>query len=160
MDQPIATIFYEEWQKYQDSLKSALAPLTAEQLNLRAAPHLRSVGEITRHIIAARANWFGRFLGEGDEAIKSYSLWDEPDEPERPAGELLSGLDVTWELMAEVLARWTPADLQKTFPRRWRGSDYELSRSWVVWHVLEHDLHHGGEVSLTLGVHGLQSPDI
>jgi uncharacterized damage-inducible protein DinB len=25
----------------------------------------------------------------------------------------------------------------------------------VVWHVLEHDLHHGGELSLTLGLHGI-----
>jgi uncharacterized damage-inducible protein DinB len=25
----------------------------------------------------------------------------------------------------------------------------------VVWHVMEHDLHHGGELSLTLGMHGM-----
>jgi len=27
----------------------------------------------------------------------------------------------------------------------------------VVWHVLEHDLHHGGEISLMLGLHRLQA---
>jgi hypothetical protein len=27
-----------------------------------------------------------------------------------------------------------------------------------VWHVLEHDLIHGGEVSLTLGMYGLATP--
>jgi len=26
--------------------------------------------------------------------------------------------------------------------------------------VLEHDLHHGGEVSLLLGMNGLQGPDL
>jgi uncharacterized damage-inducible protein DinB len=45
-------------------------------------------------------------------------------------------------------------------PRRWDGKIVDLSRAWVVWHVLEHDLHHGGELSLTLGMHGLQAPDI
>jgi hypothetical protein len=30
----------------------------------------------------------------------------------------------------------------------------------VVWHVLEHDLRHGDEISLALGNHGLQTPDI
>ena len=35
------------------------------------------------------------------------------------------------------------------------GHTSSKSRAWVVWHVLEHDLHHGGEVSLTLGVHGI-----
>ncbi len=28
-------------------------------------------------------------------------------------------------------------------------------RGWVVWHTLEHDLHHGGEISQILGSHGL-----
>src|SRR5438105_1590813 len=30
-----------------------------------------------------------------------------------------------------------------------------FTRAGVVWHVMEHDLHHGGELSLTLGMHGL-----
>ena len=30
-------------------------------------------------------------------------------------------------------------------------------RAWVVWRVLEHDLHHSDEISLTLGILGLQA---
>jgi hypothetical protein len=26
--------------------------------------------------------------------------------------------------------------------------------------VIEHDLHHGGEIGYSLGMHGLQAPDI
>jgi len=29
-----------------------------------------------------------------------------------------------------------------------------------VSHVLEHDLHHGGEIALTLGTNGLPAPDL
>jgi len=64
--------------------------------------------------------------------------------------------------MQDRLDRWTPADLAYTFPHddpEWRDS-HVTSRSWVVWHVLEHDLHHGGEVSLTLGINGLQAPQL
>lgn len=25
----------------------------------------------------------------------------------------------------------------------------------IIWHVLEHEIHHGGEISLVLGQHGL-----
>ena len=32
-----------------------------------------------------------------------------------------------------------------------------LSRAWILNHVMEHDLHHGGELALTLGMHGLKS---
>ena len=35
------TTFYTSWKEYQEHIKGALAPLTAEQLELRASPHLR-----------------------------------------------------------------------------------------------------------------------
>ena len=72
-----------------------------------------------------------------------------------PTGaELAEGLNRTWRLMADCLARWSPADLRQTFGGE---EDGEESRAWVVWHVLEHDLHHGGETSLTLGMHGIDA---
>src|SRR5438105_4649236 len=156
------TTFYSSWKEYQDHLKEAIAPLSTEQLALRAAPDLRSVGEIAAHIIGARVGWFNRFLGEraGDENISQLGLWDKSGTPAREATELVQGLDASWALMADALARWSSTDMQKTFKHDWRGDNYELSRSWVLWHILEHDLHHGGELSLTLGAHGLQAPDI
>jgi len=35
-----------------------------------------------------------------------------------------------------------------------------VSRSSAIYHLLEHDLHHGGEISLILGMNGLQGPDL
>ncbi len=34
------------------------------------------------------------------------------------------------------------------------------SRQWIIWHVLEHDIHHGGELSSILGAHGLAAVDL
>jgi uncharacterized damage-inducible protein DinB len=154
------SMFYTSWKEYQDRLKEVLAPLTAEQLSLRAAPGLRSVGENAVHIISCRAGWFSEFLGEeGGAEVKALASWDEdaPGSPTQPAAELVAGLDRTWQFMADCLSRWSPEDMQKTFPDDWDGKVVDLSRAWVVWHVLEHDLHHGGEVSLTLGMYGLQA---
>ncbi len=152
------TTFYTAWKEYQEHIKESLAPLTAEQLTLRAASDLRSIGENAAHIIGCRAGWFTEFLGEdGGADVLAFARWDEPGAPSRTAAELVQGLDGTWEFMADCLTRWSPADMQKTFPDDWDGKRVELSRAWVVWHVLEHDLHHGGEISLTFGMHGLQA---
>ncbi|HEU5439787.1 MAG TPA: DinB family protein [Ktedonobacterales bacterium] len=152
--------FYESWKGYQDHIKASLAPLTAGQLALRAAPGMRSIGENALHIIGCRMYWFTEFLGEdGGEALRAYASWNEaalaPGAPIPSAAELAQALDHTWQFMADCLARWSPADMRQTFPDDWDGQRVELSRAWVVWHVLEHDLHHGGEVSLTLGMYGL-----
>jgi uncharacterized damage-inducible protein DinB len=166
--------FSTSWKAYQDRLTAALAPLTAEQLALRAAPGLRSIGENALHIIGCRTYWFTEFLGEdGGAEMKAYARWNEValgapyaswnevalalGAPVPTAAELAQGLDRTWQFIADRLAHWSPADMQQTFPDDWDGTPVELSRTWVIWHVLEHDLHHGGEVSLTLGMHGIHA---
>lgn len=157
---PTLTTIYEYWKLYQDHLRDALAPLTPEQLALRAGPAQRTVGEIAAHIIGARAGWFTEFLGEDWGAAKEMSESDADGAPAPSGTELIRGLETTWQLMTDALARWTSEDMLKTFPREWRGEQYALSRSWVIWHLLEHDLHHGGELSLSLGIYGLTAPDI
>jgi uncharacterized damage-inducible protein DinB len=154
------TTFYTSWKEYQDRIKGTLAPLNASQLELRVASHLRSIGENAVHIIACRASWFSEFLGEdGGEEMKIYAGWEEATSasgaPVPTAAELAQGLDRTWQFMADCLARWSPDDMRQTFPDDWDGKQVDLSRAWVVWHVMEHDLHHGGELSYTLGMHGL-----
>ena len=159
-DQFTLTTFYTYWKEYQDRIKRAIAPLSAEQLEIRAAPHLRSIGEIVLHIVACRAYWFTDFLGaDCGEEMKVYAGWNaialKLGAPIPTTAELVQGLDHTWKFMADCLARWSSADMHQTFLDEWDGTTVELSRAWVVWHVMEHDLHHGGELSLTLGIHRL-----
>ncbi|GCE07244.1 DinB family protein [Dictyobacter aurantiacus] len=154
------TAFYSSWKEYQDHIKEALASISAEQLALRPAPHLRSIGETIMHIVACRAYWFAAFMDDVDgNEMKMYADWNE-DALQLGASiptiaELAHGLDHTWQFMAHHLARWSPEDMRKTFPDEYDGKQFDVSRAWVVWHVLEHDLHHGGELSLTLGIHDI-----
>jgi uncharacterized damage-inducible protein DinB len=148
--------YYKGWDNYQDLLTKAIAPLSAEQLTLRAAPHLRPIGLITAHIISARVWWFHNIMGEGHSDLASMADWDDDDAPPRSAAELVDGLEASWQMIQNVLALRTPADLDQTFQRR----SESVSRQWIIWHVIEHDLHHGGEISLTLGMNGLAALDI
>ena len=127
------TTFYSSWNTYQDHIKGALAPLTAEQLGLRAAPGLRSIGEIALHIIGCRAGWFTFFLGEdwGDEG-KAYADLDESSAPARTPDEMVQALDRTWQCMTDCLARWSPDEMRHTFPDDWDGKQVHLSRAWAA----------------------------
>jgi uncharacterized damage-inducible protein DinB len=35
-----------------------------------------------------------------------------------------------------------------------------FTRGWVVWHVIKHDLHHGGEIAYSMVMYGLKAADI
>ena len=36
----------------------------------------------------------------------------------------------------------------------------DIPLRWIVWHVLEHEIHHRGEIFLMLGLMGMEAPDI
>jgi len=113
--------FYQGWDVYQDLLIKAIAPLSAEQLTLRAAPHLRSIGEILTHIIAVRVRWFHGLMGEGSEDIAPVGEWDRRGQPVRSAAELVSGLEQSLRFVQECLSHWTPADLEYVFQGHMAG---------------------------------------
>ena len=81
--------------------------------------------------------------------------WDRQDKAVRNAAELVYGLEVTWTLMRDAFSRWTPTDLVAPIVVPWVGPEYPISRAWVLWHLLEHYLHHGGELTHSLGMLGL-----
>ena len=151
------SISIEWWQKYQDLLKQAVAPLTADQLAFRVGSQ-RSAGEIAAHIVSVRAWYLQGVMGEGTTEIEPLYGWDAPDAPLRTSAELLTRIDQTWQLLTSCLARWTTADMRDTFFINWCNRDE--SRAWVVWHMLQHEIHHGGELSLTLGSFGLPGVDV
>jgi uncharacterized damage-inducible protein DinB len=154
-------VIYENWRGYHEKLRNCIAPLTNKQLSLQPAPHMWPLGQIVQHIIAVRAGWFSGTLQDEDEAMYGYmDTWAQRDSPERSAAEMVRGLDETWAFIEARLQRWTAEDCAKTFPDEWEGQVYEVSRSWVIYHVMEHDLFHGGEVSMILGMNGLQALDL
>ncbi|MFN8473252.1 MAG: DinB family protein [Anaerolineae bacterium] len=153
-------VIYENWRGYQEKLRNSIAPLTSEQLSLQPARGMWPLGQIVQHIISVRAGWFSGTLQDFDAAMDGYMWWGQRESPERSGAELAHGLDETWAFIEARLRRWTPEDCTKTFPDEWDGQTYEVSRSWVIYHVLEHDLHHGGEISLILGMNGLPAVDI
>lgn len=150
------------WERYQDLLIRAITPLTAERLAWRTAPHLRNVDETCRHVIGARARWCLFVLKLEDAALADLARWDREDMPARTASELAEGLRASWAPLRDALAGWTPADLAYAIPNTEPepGEPEMFTRQWVVWHLIEHDLHHGGEITEIIGAQGLPGVDV
>ena len=156
------TAIYRGWETYQGYLIQALTPLSNEQLQLGVAPSLWPISRIARHIIAARVYWYHAILRMGDpEIFKPMQTWDDFEVPVRSASDIIGGLRTTWKLMQDAIASWSTADLESSISRRRSdGTEETLTRQWIIWHVIEHDVHHGGEISIALGANGLTGLDL
>ena len=148
--------FYASWENYNRLLVGAVATLTEAQSHRTIASELRSIGMLATHIVRTRAAWLHAVLGEGGPEVAAIAAWDDNAGEAPPAAELVRGLEVTFAAWKDCLQCWTPRDLDTVFHD---GPD-EVSRGWVIWHVIEHDLHHGGELSYSLGALGLAGLDL
>ena len=160
---PLITFYKHGWENYQQALVKTIASLSSEQLALPVAPHYVSIRDLLTHMLSARANWFSGWMGE--ENAVTIGWGDESYVHE--AAELVTMFEGTWRVISSALDRWTSADLEQLFSppashQEWlrnQGLEEETAhtRQWIVWHVMEHEIHHGGELSLALGTHGLES---
>ncbi len=155
---------YNHWEKFNSLLERAIAPLTQEQLDLRPAKDLWSIRVLAGHIIGVRAWWFGATMGEGGEELLRFVDFDDHVEENRTdATALVDGLSRTWACLATGLKSWSDEDLDQRFQRPIPTREGERpwrTREYIVWHVAEHDVFHGGEISLLLGMHGLKGLDV
>ncbi len=156
----VLTTLYRGWADYQGHLVRAIGSLSQAELSLAAAPHLRPIGVLAAHIIAARVYWIDRKLGEGEAEIAPLVHWDDPGAPARSAAELVSGLEATWRMVEGARTRWTAEDMSRPVQVRRGGREHTVTRQWVVWHLIEHDLHHGGELAFSMGIHHLAAHEI
>ncbi len=147
------------WREYQAGMVRALTPLSPEQLALRPAPDMWSVGTIASHIVAVRVGWFHGWMGAGPAELDALADWDDEPEP-HSAADIVSNLTLTWSLVQSGLSLWTAEDLEKSYNSPYRKDRPARTGKWIVWHVIEHDIHHGGEISLLLGMNGVPTMDV
>ena len=146
------------------------------KLALRTASHQWAIWQLAAHVAGSRSYWFHDVLGEGDVStrdlfrmdrttVPGLSLddagWEDDEDRPRSAEELVEGLTRTWAIIDDCLRRWTAEDLDGSIERPASATRPARThhRGWVVWHVMEHDIHHDGEISQILGSNGLEGLD-
>lgn len=160
---------FDGWQGYQTSLVHAVAPLTIDQLRWRPARSANSVGEVVRHISLGRVTWFTRMSAPGSADVAGRIRdWEQDADGNRDivegalkitddAAQLVDWLERSWRMIATTLVAWKVDDLAQTYRHKWNGRVYAVSRQWTLWRILTHDVHHGGELSLMLGLQGIEA---
>jgi uncharacterized damage-inducible protein DinB len=165
-------VLLEGWNGYHQSIVNAVRPLTADQLGWRPANHFHSVGELARHMSLGRITWLQRMSAPGiTELVQQIHSWETDPDGNRTidetsfqitedSSELVVWLERTWQVIDRMLHEWHVSDLAQTYPHQWNGKLYTPSRQWTIWRVMSHDIHHGGELSLMLGLQGIEALEL
>ena len=144
---------FKHWDEVRTNLFRALDLVTDEQLSFVPREGLWSLGEVARHIANAEEGWFRYVIARQlNEWPPAYPAEDYPT-----VESIKSLLTEVHARTDAYLATLSLADLDQQITAPW-GDTFSLS--WIIWHTLDHELHHRGEIYLMLGLMGLDAPEI
>ncbi len=110
------------------------------------------VGQIALHIADAEEGWFRLIAtSERSDWPSDYTLENYPSK-----ATIMALLGEVHAKTMAYLATQTLDDLEHVFASAWGN----FSLRFIIWHVLEHEIHHRGELSLILGILGRQGLDV
>jgi uncharacterized damage-inducible protein DinB len=157
--------FYDRWPQYNRRLTEIVRAMSGEQLAIRPAPDLFPIWATVGHTAGVRVYWLCAILGEpGAEATpfdpQAEEGWEDDLDHPRGADELVFALNSTWGIIDRCLDQWTPAMLDETVERFYGEQRQVHSRASILQRLITHEAYHCGELSQTLGIHGLPQIDL
>jgi uncharacterized damage-inducible protein DinB len=144
---------FAHWKQVRKDLIWTIDQFGEEELSRAPFENSWPVGEIILHIASAEEGWI--------RYVVKRELSDWPDyklDTFRDIESIEVLLKEVHEGTEEVLDGLESVDLERSIDLPW--SEKQLSLGWIIWHVLEHEIHHRGELSLILGLLGREGLDV
>ena len=156
---------YDMWPQYNRRLREVVAPMTDEQLAIQPSATGLPIWAAVGHTVAMRVYWLCEVVGEpGAESTPFRDVakgeWSDDLDHPRGADELVDAIDSTWRIVESCLDRWTLEMLADEIERDYNGSITIHTRSSILQRLITHEAYHCGELSQTLGIHGLPQIDL
>jgi uncharacterized damage-inducible protein DinB len=157
--------FYDRWPQYNRRLTEVIAAMSDEQLAIRPDPDRWPIWATVGHTAAARVYWLCAVIGEPGAETTPFTDpngegWEDDLTHPRGAAELVGALDSSWAIVDRCLDEWSPDDLDLPVERFYGEIRQVHSRSSIIQRLLTHEAYHCGELSQTLGIHGLPQIDL
>ena len=159
-------LFYDRWPQYNRRLTEVIGAMTDEQLAIRPAPDRWPIWATVGHTAGARVVLAVRHRSASPAPRRRRCRtadgdgWEDDLDHPRSAAELVLALDTTWAIIDGCLDRWTPEMLDEEVERDFGEQRQIHTRGSILQRLLTHEAYHCGELSQTLGIHGLPQIDL
>ena len=148
--------FVAQLEDVRRQLKKYVEGLTPEQLSWFPNPKVESIGTLLLHIAAVECSWIGEDIMRrpmaDDWKIAFPIRFGIPQITGQPLDFYLKTLDAVREQTKKDLATLHEDDLPRLITPLDPGdpsSTMKFTTEWILYHVIEHEAHHKGQIAVT-----------
>jgi len=115
--------------------------------------NVESIGTLLLHIAAVERSWIGEDIGRvpmGQEWMAAFPIrFDLKQISGQPLTHFTAKLDTVRNESLAILRGLDDDDLSRMIePLDNDGSDQSFSIEWILYHLIEHEAHHRGQIAL------------
>ncbi len=145
-----AAQYFDHWHKVWRDLMRGVSLLEDEHLDYRPSENYRrTVGDILRHLINLEQGWIHFVIR------RELAEWPDEDPDLDTVEAIRSEMRRVHKETFDYLSQLPAEDFNRIVQVPGNGTP---KLGWIVWHVLEQQIHHRGEVFLCLSLLGLERP--
>jgi uncharacterized damage-inducible protein DinB len=144
--------YFNHWEQVRSDLLATIDKFSDDELIYTPFEGSWPVGQIMLHIAECEDHWLHGLVRQEIQMPVCYDLADHPGK-----AAIKDVLEVAHSRTLGFLDDLRDSDLDRQYTTRF-GETFSLY--WIIWHVLEHEIHHRGELSLALGMLGRQGLDV
>lgn len=146
---------FGQWSHVRKGLVQALEQLSDDQLAFAPGEGLWTLREVVTHIAGCEDSWLACAMTHGK--VKTWPAGRFSAEDFGTVSELKALLQECHGKSEAFMAGLDADGLDRKVGLPWGPF---VSVGWILWHILEHEIHHRGEVYLMLGMQGMEAPDV
>jgi uncharacterized damage-inducible protein DinB len=143
---------FSHWGQVRSDLYDTIDMFDETELTYQPFEGCWPIGQIMLHIADCEDNWLHGVVRHEYQPWISYNLTDYPSK-----SDIKEILERAHMKTVELLEDLDEDDLDMKYKTP-EGQNFRLR--WIIWHVLEHEIHHRGELSLALGLLGRKGLDV
>ena len=141
-------------EEVRKQLREAVAEMSDEQISRPAIPGAHSIAALVLHIGEAEWYWMQSVVSghQVTDEIRNSPYWDVLKDPKRfsershSAEFCLNEIKKIRQQTFETLAAFDDAQLDRVFSHARKGETYDLSRRWILHHLIDHEAQHKGQI--------------
>lgn len=145
-----AAQYFDHWHKVWRDLMRGVSLLDDEHLDFQPSEQYgRTVGDILRHLINLEQGWIHFVIR------RQLSQWPDEDPGLNTVEAVRSEMRRVHKETFDFLSQLPAEDFNRIVQVPGDGTP---KLGWILWHVLEQQIHHRGELFLCLSLLGLERP--
>lgn len=143
---------FSHWNQIRRGLLVTIDQFNDKEFSFTPFKDSWPAGQIMLHIADCEDNWLH---GVVRQEIRPWVFYPFSEHPTR--AKIKDLLNRAHERTVAFLENLEETNLERIYKTP-EGESFPLR--WIIWHVLEHEIHHRGELSLILGMLGREGLDV